>query len=99
MIEPQIKRGTTRDGRGSRVVWRLYYFTRETWTMPATWTCGTRAEARWFAFTHQWTRVGGAASGIPERAVGRLIVEGEVLVLDGDTGSANTLLTSSLPTC
>ena len=80
MIAPQIKRGTTRDGRGSRVVWRLYYFTGEPWTMPATWTCDTRAEARWYAFTHQWTRIFGAALGVPEREIGRRIVEGEVLV-------------------
>lgn len=79
MIEPQLKRGTTRDGRETRIVWRLYYFTGESWTMPATWTCDTRAEARWFAFTHQWARIGGAAFGVPEREIGRQIVEAEVL--------------------
>ena len=82
MIEPQIKRGTTRDGRSTRIVWRLYYFTGSTWTMPATWTCDTRAEARWFAFTHVWIRIGGAAARVPEREVGRLIVESEVLLLE-----------------
>ena len=82
MIEPQIKRGTSRDEhtRATCIVWRLYYFTGETWQVHATWTCDTRAEARWFAFTHQWLRIGGAASGVPEREVGRLIVESEVLV-------------------
>lgn len=79
MIAPQIKRGTTRDCRQTRVVWRLYYFTGESWQMPATWTCDSRAEARWFAFTHAWIRIGGAAAGVPEREIGRLIVESEVL--------------------
>lgn len=81
VIEPQIKRGVTRDEytRQTRIVWRLYYFTRASWQMPMTWTCDTRAEARWFAFTHVWTRIGGAAAGVPEREVGRLIVEGEVI--------------------
>ena len=82
MIEPQIKRGTTRNARDewqTCVVWRLYYFTNETWVMPATWTCDSRAEARWFAFTHQWIRIGGAAAGLPEREIGRLIVESEVI--------------------
>lgn len=79
MIEPQLKRGTTRDGRQTRVVWRLYYFTNAAWVMPATWTCDTRAEARWFAFTHQWIRIGGALVGLPEREIGRLVVESEVI--------------------
>ena len=81
MIEPQIKRGVTRDAytRQTRIVWRLYYFTHETWTMPATWTCDTRAETRWFAFTHVWIRIGGALAGLPEREIGRRIVESEVL--------------------
>lgn len=86
MIEPQIKRGikwdVSSDGRsvlGKRVVWRLYYFTREAWQMPMTWTCGTKAEARWFAFTHQWARIGGTAAGVAEREIGRQIVKSEVL--------------------
>jgi len=81
MIDPQIKRGVTRDEytRQTRIVWRLYYFTGESWQMPATWTCDTRAEARWFAFTHQWARIGGAAAGVEEREIGRHIVESEVL--------------------
>jgi hypothetical protein len=86
MIEPQLKRGVKRDvspdGRraiGKRVVWRLYYFTNETWQMPATWTCDTKNEARWFAFTHQWARVGGAAAGVAEREIGRQIVESAVI--------------------
>ncbi len=80
-IEPQIKRGVTRDPytRQTRVVWRLYYFTNATWTIPATWTCDTRAEARWFAFTHQWIRIAGTAVGLPEREIGRRIAESEVL--------------------
>ena len=81
MIEPQIKRGVIHDAytRQRRVVWRLYYFTHETWTIPATWTCDSRAEARWFAFTHQWIRIGGVAAGVPEREVGWFIAESEVL--------------------
>ena len=73
MIEPQLKRGTTRDGGQTR------YFTNATWVMPETWTCDTRAEARWFAFTHQWIRIGGAAAGLSDREIGRLIVESEVI--------------------
>lgn len=79
MIEPQLKRGVLRDGHGRHIVWRLYYFTNATWPMPSTWTCDTRAEARWFAFTHVWLRIGGTMLGIPAREIGRLIVESLVL--------------------
>lgn len=75
MIEPQLKRGLKHEGRDSYVVWRLYYLTGETWQVHTTWTCDTRAEARWFAFTHQWLRIGAAAAGVPEREVAQLLVE------------------------
>jgi hypothetical protein len=80
-MEPQIKRGITRDEytRTTHVVWRLYYLTSTTWQVHMTWTCDTRAETRWVAFTHQWIRIGGAAAGVPEREVGRLIVESKAL--------------------